>query len=51
MAEMKLTIANLIYNFDFELEPGLENWYHQKTYGSLDKPPLMMRVKDRKEKN
>ncbi|KAF4539586.1 Benzoate 4-monooxygenase cytochrome p450 protein [Lasiodiplodia theobromae] len=47
--EMRLILAKLLWNFDMELaEPLSTGWAEsQKTYILWDKPPLMVRLKER----
>ncbi|KAI9729789.1 MAG: hypothetical protein M1818_008403 [Claussenomyces sp. TS43310] len=42
--EMRLTIARLIFNFDFECMPGYENWDLQKIYLGWQKVPLPIKM-------
>jgi hypothetical protein len=51
VAEMKLTISRLIYNFDFEIVNPQKNWYDQQVWGFYDKKPLVLHVTDRKQSN
>lgn len=45
-AEMRLILARFIFNFDVELEPGMEKWLDgMKSYIVWEKPPLMVRLK------
>lgn len=46
---MRLILAKLLWNFDMELEEPLPaGWAErQKTYILWDKPPLMVRLKER----
>ncbi|KAJ5638396.1 hypothetical protein N7490_008275 [Penicillium lividum] len=47
--EMRLVIANLVWNFDLEdVTPGV--WRDQKIYMVWDKPPLMVKLKSVNEK-
>jgi cytochrome P450 len=45
--ELRLTIARLIWNFDFESVPGYENWHHQNIYLGWQKVPLLIRLRPR----
>ena len=43
--EMRLALARLLFNFDFELVDTDFEWTKQKAYLVWDKSPLMVRVK------
>ncbi|KAF2280273.1 cytochrome P450 [Westerdykella ornata] len=45
--EMRLIISKVLYNFDLELCPESDNWMNQDTYIIWEKPPLMVKLKDR----
>jgi cytochrome P450 len=49
LAEMKLVLARIIFNFDLELVDEKSNWLDQEVYGLWMKRPLMVRVKDIRE--
>jgi hypothetical protein len=42
--EMRVILASLIWNFDFELCPISENWLDQKVHFLWAKSPLMVKV-------
>ncbi|KEY66239.1 hypothetical protein S7711_09265 [Stachybotrys chartarum IBT 7711] len=45
-AEMHLVIARLLWNFDFELEPGQQDWAAvQRVFVVYEKQPLIVRLK------
>lgn len=44
-SEMRLVLARLLWNFDFELCKESENWTDQKSFTLWEKPALMCRVK------
>jgi cytochrome P450 len=46
-AEMRLILAYLIFNFDFELVDKSQMWDEQEAYVLYQKPPLMIHVKSR----
>ena len=46
-AEMKLVLANLVYNFDFELKEHSDDWKDQKVFTVWDKKPLEMLFSER----
>lgn len=47
-AEMSLTMAKTIWNFDFELENPAEDWWSkQGTYIMWEKVPLMIKLRPR----
>ena len=43
-AEMRLVLAKLALDFDFELQPESEDWTVQKLFTFWEKPPLMTKV-------
>jgi cytochrome P450 len=45
--EMRLILARLLWNFDFELCPESRNWREQKTHYLWEKQPLMVKIKSR----
>jgi hypothetical protein len=46
-AEMKLVLARIIYDFDFELaDPGLD-WFDQRVYTLWDKKPLFLKFSEK----
>ena len=45
--EMRIILAKLLWNFDFELRPESENWIDQKVYLLWVKPPLMVNARYR----
>jgi hypothetical protein len=48
MAEMRLILAHMLWNFDFELCPESRGWdQDQKIKGLWIKPPLMCKIKVR----
>jgi hypothetical protein len=48
-AEMRLIMAKLVWNFDFELDPRSQDWIEQnKVYLLWEKPQLFIRLKPRK---
>jgi cytochrome P450 len=46
--EMRLILARLLWNFDFELCPESAGWKNQKTHYLWEKHPLMCKVKSRR---
>ncbi|KAI9149622.1 Cytochrome P450 monooxygenase astJ [Paramyrothecium foliicola] len=45
-AEMRLVLARMLWNFDFELEPGQEDWAaKQRVFVVFEKSPLLVRLK------
>ena len=42
--EMRLIMARLLFNFDFELMDHDFRWTKQKAYVVWDKSPLMLRI-------
>ncbi|ORY71471.1 cytochrome protein [Pseudomassariella vexata] len=46
-AEMRLILAKMLWNFDFALVKGQDDWMDQKTFTLWEKPPLMVNVKKR----
>jgi cytochrome P450 len=47
LAEMRLILARVLWNFDFELCPESERWAEQKVMSLWIKPELMCKVKVR----
>ncbi|RDI88055.1 hypothetical protein Vi05172_g1947 [Venturia inaequalis] len=45
MHEMRLILAKIIYNFDFELLPESQEWADQRVYTLWEKKPLMVKLK------
>ncbi|KJX96257.1 cytochrome P450 like protein [Zymoseptoria brevis] len=45
--EMRLILATVLLNFDFELRPESTNWAEQKTYIVWEKVPLQVNVRKR----
>lgn len=43
-AEMRLVLARLALDFDFELQPESERWVVQKLFTFWEKPPLMTKI-------
>lgn len=43
-AEMRLVLARLALDFDFELQPESERWLVQKLFTFWEKPPLMTKI-------
>ena len=43
-AEMRLVLARLALEFDFELQPESENWINQKLFTFWEKPPLKVKL-------
>ncbi|KAJ4398236.1 hypothetical protein N0V91_010350 [Didymella pomorum] len=43
--EMRLIIALLLWNFDLELDEGMEQWHVQRIWGLWEKPPLKVHLK------
>ena len=43
-AEMRLVLARLALDFDFELRPESEKWIVQKLFTFWEKPPLIVKV-------
>ncbi|KAJ4348114.1 uncharacterized protein N0V89_009486 [Didymosphaeria variabile] len=46
--EMRLILAMVLWNFDLELDAGMEQWHLQKIFGIWSKPPLRVRLSKRK---
>lgn len=46
--EMRLILALALWKFDLELDKGMENWHDQKIYALWKKPPLLIKVSERK---
>ena len=45
-AEMRVILAKLVWHFDFELEPGMDDWVERHRLFMLwDKPALMVKMK------
>jgi cytochrome P450 len=44
--EIRLILAKLIWNFDFELVDKEENWLDQRVLLLWEKKPLVVRVKE-----
>lgn len=45
--EMRLLLTKLLYNFDLELCPGIEDWIdNQQIFTLWQKTPLMVNVKN-----
>jgi hypothetical protein len=44
---MKLALARIVYEFDFELVDEEGDWFDQRVYTLWDKKPLMMRFVER----
>jgi hypothetical protein len=47
MAEMRLILAHMLWNFEFELCPESRGWAQQKIKVLWIKPPLMCKIKVR----
>ncbi|KAK0623936.1 cytochrome P450 [Immersiella caudata] len=45
VAECRLIVARLFWEFDVHVLPGQEGWARQKTFLSWEKPPLMVHVR------
>ncbi|KAH7073181.1 cytochrome P450 [Paraphoma chrysanthemicola] len=45
--EMRLTMARLLWQFDLELDPRSEQWKQQRTFLLWEKPPLLVKLKQR----
>ncbi|KAL9122683.1 MAG: hypothetical protein Q9187_000769 [Circinaria calcarea] len=43
-AEMRLVLARLAFDFDFELQPDSGKWIVQKLFTFWEKPPLIMKL-------
>ncbi|QDS68969.1 hypothetical protein FKW77_008901 [Venturia effusa] len=46
MAEMKLVLAKILFNFEFELVDEKEDWLEQDTYTFWSKKPLLVKIRD-----
>jgi len=46
---MKLILARMLWNFDFERSPRAEGWLQQKSYIIWERPPLWIKVKARSD--
>jgi hypothetical protein len=44
--EMRLIITNVLYNFDLELCPEIDDWLDQDAYTLWLKRPLMVKLTD-----
>jgi hypothetical protein len=44
---MKLALARIVYDFDFELVDEKGDWFDQRVYTLWDKKPLMMKFVER----
>ncbi|CAG8948790.1 hypothetical protein HYFRA_00001912 [Hymenoscyphus fraxineus] len=44
IAEMRLILAKILWNFDLELMPESRDWDNQKTYALWEKTPLMVKL-------
>ncbi|KAJ5627621.1 hypothetical protein N7490_009849 [Penicillium lividum] len=47
--EIRLILANLLYNFDIEICEESENWIDQDVYTIWNKPALMVHLRERSE--
>ena len=47
--EMRLILANIVWNFDLELYDQSDNWLDQKVFTLWKKGPLMVKVKSIKD--
>ncbi len=47
LAEIRLILARMLWNFDFEICPESEKWTDQKIKTLWIKPPLMCKAKIR----
>lgn len=45
MHEMRLILAKIIFNFDFELLPESQQWTDQRVFTLWEKKPLMVKIK------
>ncbi|GAM34873.1 hypothetical protein TCE0_015f02743 [Talaromyces pinophilus] len=45
--EMRLILAQVLWNFDLELMPESTDWSHQKVYAIWEKSPLYVKLKPR----
>jgi cytochrome P450 len=43
--EMRLIMAKVLYNFDFDLCPESDDWLNQDSYTLWEKHPLMVKLK------
>ncbi|KAE9369765.1 cytochrome P450 [Stipitochalara longipes BDJ] len=41
---IRVIICRMLWNFDFVLEPGQENWARQRAYGNWQRTPLVVKV-------
>ncbi|KAH8682497.1 cytochrome P450 [Xylariales sp. PMI_506] len=46
-AEMRLILATVLWNFEFELDEKTGDWLNQKTFILWEKKPLLVHVKER----
>ena len=44
-AELRLILAKMIWNFDWELMREAEDWMKQKVFVLWEKPPLMLQLR------
>ena len=42
---MRAIFATVLWHFDFELCPGLDDWADQKVYGVWEKKNLFVKIK------
>jgi hypothetical protein len=47
--EMRMILANMLWNFDYKLCDESQNWLDQKVYLVWQKNPLMVQLKPRKD--
>jgi hypothetical protein len=47
MAEIKMILAHVVRNVDFELDEASRNWDDQKVFILWEKKPLVIRLKER----
>ena len=45
--QIRLTLAKMLFNFDFELCEQSKNWISHRTFLLWEKVPLMVRLTDR----
>ena len=46
--EMRLLLAKVLWHFDLQLEPGMEQWEKQRSWVIWEKRPLLCRLSERK---
>jgi cytochrome P450 len=47
-AEMKLILARMLFEFEFELYEPNDNWSNQRVFTLWEKRPLMLKIAERR---